>query len=39
MEYILDVFILMIIIVGLCCALVTQGYAKEVNAKIDREIK
>jgi hypothetical protein len=39
MEYILDVFILMIIIVGLCCALVTQGYAKEVNDKIDREIK
>ena len=39
MEYILDVFVLMIIIVGLCCALVTQGYAKEVNAKIDREIK
>ena len=39
MEYILDVFVLMIIIIGLCCALVTQGYAKEVNAKIDREIK
>ena len=38
MEYILDVFILMIIIVGLCCALVTQGYAKEVNAKIDKEL-
>ncbi len=39
MEYILNVFVLMIIIIGLCCALVTQGYAKEVNAKIDREIK
>ena len=38
MEYILDVFVLMIIIVGLCCALVTQGYAKEVNAKIDKEL-
>jgi|TARA_R110001592_G_scaffold93622_1_gene271704 hypothetical protein len=39
MEYILDVFILMIIIVGLCCALVTQDFAKEVNETIDREIK
>ena len=39
MEYILDVFVLMIIIVGLCCALATHGYAKEVNDKIDREIK
>jgi len=39
MEYILDVFVLMIIIVGLCSVLVTQGYAKEVNDKIDREIK
>jgi|APSaa5957512493_1039668.scaffolds.fasta_scaffold898247_1 hypothetical protein len=38
MEYILDVFIAMIIIVGLCCALVTQGYAKEVNDTIDREL-
>jgi len=38
MEYILDVFVLMIIIVGLCCVLVTQGYAKEVNAKIDKEL-
>ena len=38
MEYILDVFVLMIIIVGLCSVLVTQGYAKEVNAKIDREL-
>ena len=38
MEYILDVFILMIIIVGLCCALVTQGYAKEVNDTIDKEL-
>ena len=39
MEYILDVFILMIIIVGLCSVLVTQDFAKEVNDKIDREIK
>jgi len=39
MEYILDVFILMIIIVGLCCALVTNDFAREVNNKIDREIK
>ena len=38
MEYILDVFVLMIIIIGLCCALVTQGYAKEVNTYIDKEL-
>jgi hypothetical protein len=38
MEYILDVFIAMIIIIGFCCALVTQGYAKEVNDTIDREL-
>ena len=38
MEYILDVFILMIIIVGLCSVLVTQGYAKEVNTYIDKEL-
>ena len=36
---ILDILLALIVIIGLCCALVTQGYAKEVNAKIDREIK
>ena len=38
MEYIIDVFVLMIIIVGLCSVLVTQGYAKEVNDTIDKEL-
>ncbi len=39
MEYIIDVFIATLIIVGLCCALVTNDFAREVNNKIDREIK
>ena len=36
---ILDIFIALLVIIGLCCVLVTQGYAKEVNAKIDKELQ
>ena len=38
MESFIGVLFMVLIIIGLCCALVTQGYAKEVNAKIDREL-
>jgi len=35
----LDIFIVVLVIIGLCCVIVTQGYAKEVNNEIDKEIK
>ena len=35
----LDIFIVVLVIIGLCCVIVTQDYAKEVNNKINREIK
>ena len=35
---ILCIFTALLVIIGLCCALVTQGYAKEVNIKIDKEL-
>ena len=38
MEYILDIFLAILIIIGLCCVIVTQDYAKEVNNKIDKEL-
>ena len=34
----LDIFIVVLVIIGLCCVVVTQGYAKEVNNKIDKEL-
>ena len=35
MESFIGVLFMVLIIIGLCCALVTQGYAKEVNEKIN----
>ena len=34
----LDIFIVVLVIIGLCCVVVTQDYAKEVNNKIDKEL-
>ena len=34
----LDIFIVVLVIIGLCCVIVTQDYAKEVNNKIDKEL-
>jgi|TARA_R100000908_G_scaffold63231_1_gene43847 hypothetical protein len=35
----LDIFIALLVIIGLCCVVVTQDYAKEVNDKIDKELQ
>jgi len=35
----LDIFFIVLIIIGLGCVLVTKDYAKEVNIKINKEIK
>ena len=34
----LDIFIVVLVIIGLCCVVVTQDYAKEVNNEIDKEL-
>jgi len=34
----LDIFLAILVIIGLCCVIVTQDYAKEVNNKIDKEL-
>ena len=34
----LDIFIVVLVIISLCCVIVTQDYAKEVNNKIDKEL-
>ncbi len=36
---ILDIFIALLVIIGLCCVEVTQDYAKEINNKIDKELQ
>ena len=36
---IFDIFIALLAIIGLCCVVVTQDYAKEVNDKIDKELQ
>jgi hypothetical protein len=35
----LDIFIALLVIIGLCCVVVTQDYAKEINNKIDKELQ
>ena len=34
----LDIFFMVLIIIGLSCVLVTKDYAKEVNIKINKEL-
>tara|TARA_Y100000385_G_C12949337_1_gene574752 strand:- start:14 stop:130 length:117 start_codon:yes stop_codon:yes gene_type:complete len=36
---ILDILLALLVIIGLCCVVVTQDYAKEVNDKIDKELQ
>ena len=38
MESFIGILFMVLIIVGLCSVLVTQGYAKEVNDTIDKEL-
>jgi len=38
MESFIGILFMVLIIIGFCCALVTQGYAKEVNTYIDKEL-
>ena len=38
MESFIGILFMVLIIIGFCCVLVTQGYAKEVNDTIDREL-
>jgi hypothetical protein len=35
----LDIFFMVLIIIGLSCVLVTKDYAKEVNIKVNKEIQ
>ena len=34
----LDIFFMVLIIIGLSCVLVTKDYAREVNIKINKEL-
>jgi len=36
---ILDILFALLVIIGLCCVVVTQDYVKEVNDKIEKELQ